>query len=264
MGISVSSTNATTPAASQTSLSSVVLKQSLVDSTSSISPMTITAFDPAVATARVAKYAQALGTPVLLGSDAKNIANALTPTMQSIASERPDLANAHFDFQSSNGSIQVVSTSLSASDKAWIQGKLNSNSSLVQAVQSFHNDAVAGYSTWADADGASLTQVQADAVSKKADESFSFLSLFQSVGNEAEKFKAVDSTYQTAAGKAINFAQDPTTASGFLDFIKTAQAPVGGGNIFEISPDAVMPEFFPGSGYFSAAQSQSLGLNEFA
>jgi hypothetical protein len=184
--------------------------------------MTITAFDPVAAAARGALYNKAIGTPIVLAQDAKNIANTLVPTMQSIASERPDLANAHFDFQSNNGSIQVVSSSLSASDKAWIQGQLNSNSSLVQAVQSFHNDAVAGYATWAQADGAPLTQVQAAAVSKKADQSFSFLSLFQGVGNLAEQFKTVLSAFQTPAGKAMNFAQDPTTATGFLGFMKTA------------------------------------------
>jgi hypothetical protein len=166
--------------------------------------------------------------------------------------------------QSNNGSIQVVSSSLNASDKAWIQGKLNSNASLVQAVQSFHKHAVAGYATWADADGAPLTQVQAAAVSKKADQSFSFLNLFQGVGNLAEQFKTVLSDFQNPAGKALNFAQDPTTASGFLRFMNTAKAMVGAiGNIFDLGPTAVMPQFFPGTDYFTSAEVKSLGLNQF-
>jgi hypothetical protein len=46
---------------------------------------------------------------------------------------------------------------------------------------------------------------------------------------------------------AMNFAQDPTTAVGFLGFIKTAQSMVGIiGNIFELGPDFVMPQFFVG------------------
>jgi hypothetical protein len=46
---------------------------------------------------------------------------------------------------------------------------------------------------------------------------------------------------------AMNFAQDPTTAVGFLGFIKTAQSMVGIiGNIFELGPDFVMPRIFRG------------------
>jgi hypothetical protein len=267
-GLPINTGNTATVAASQAPLSSVVLQQSLAvasAATTSFSPMTITVLDSVAVAVRLAKYDQALGTPLLLATDAKNIANSLTPTMQSIASERPDLANAHFDFQSNNGAIQVVSSSLSASDKAWIQGKLNGNSSLVQAVQSFHDDAVAGYATWANADGAPLTQVQEAAVSKKADESFSFLNLFQGVGNLAEQFKTVLSGFQTPDGKAMNFAQDPTSATGFLGFMKTAQTMVGViGNIFELGPNVVMPQFFPGTDYFTPAQIKSLGLNEYA
>ncbi|MBB6324342.1 hypothetical protein FHX56_007714, partial [Paraburkholderia tropica] len=38
--------------------------------------------------------------------------------MQSVLSQRPDLANAHFDFHSSNGSIEVTSKDLGANDIA--------------------------------------------------------------------------------------------------------------------------------------------------
>jgi hypothetical protein len=100
-GLSFNTANITTVAGSQASLSSAVLKQSLANATpatASFAPMTITVDDPAVAAARGALYNKAIGTPIVLAQDAKNVANALVPTMQSIASERPDLANAHFDF----------------------------------------------------------------------------------------------------------------------------------------------------------------------
>jgi hypothetical protein len=272
MGISVSSANAPTLAASQNSLSSVVLKQSAADAKTSTSPMTITAFDPAVAAARLEKYNNALDAPLLMGTDAKDIANALAPTMQSNVSERPDLANAHFDFQSNNGSIQVVSSSLSVSDKTWIQGKLNSNATLVQAVNSFHDHAVAGYATWSDADGSPLTKAQSDAVSKKADGLVGFLNLFQSLGNEAQKFLEKDGIYYTSNGQTMNFAQDPSTAAGFLGFVNSAQAGANGtfsfvsnsrhnfygGQMNVFNNDSVIPNFFP------ASPTQSLGLNEVA
>jgi hypothetical protein len=271
MGISVNLANPTTLAA-QTSLSSAVLNQSSADAKTLMSPMTITVDDPAVAAARLAKFLQAMGAPLIMGTDAQHIATALTPTMLSIVSERPDLANANFDFRSNNGSIQVESTSLSASDKAWIQGKLESNANLVQAVQSFHDHAVAGYATFSDANGAPLTQAESAAVSRKADGLGGFLNLFQSLGNAAQKYLEEDGTYKTSDGQTMNLAQDPRTAAGFLGFINSAQAATNGtfnfvsnsGHNFNGSQmnvfnnDSVIPNFFPPS------PAQSLGLNEVA
>jgi hypothetical protein len=272
MSVSISSSNAVTLSASQTTLGSSAFGQSSVDTTTPASPITVATVDPAGTAARVAKYLQALGAPLAMGVDAQNIANALTPTMESIVSERPDLANAHFDFQSSSGSIQVVSQTLSTSDKNWIQGKLNGNSSLVQAIKSFHDDAVAGYATWSEADGSPLTQDQSDAVSKKADGLVSFLNLFQSLGSDAQKYQMKDGTYTTSDGTTMNLAQDPTSAAGFLEFNRSAQASANGtfsftsnsghtlygGQLNIFDNDSVMPNFFPQS------QTKSLGLNEVA
>jgi hypothetical protein len=270
MALSIDTSNTATVAEIQspTSLSSAVRSaQMLTESNNTpISPGTLAlAPDAAAVAASMAEVSKALTTPALLSTDASNIANALKPTMQAIVSARPDLANAKFDFQSSNGAILVVSSSLNASDKAWIQGQLNSNLSLVHAVQSFHNDAMAGYALFSKGDGAPLTQAQTAGVSQIADKSFSFLSLFQSVGTMANQFKAVLSAYQTPAGQATNFAQDPTSAAGFLGFMKTAQTPGGAiGDIFQLAPNAVMPQFFPDSSYFTPAEVQSLGLDKFA
>jgi integrase len=46
---------------------------------------------------------------------------------------------------------------------------------------------------------------------------------------------------------------------------RTAQSMVGViANVFDLGPDVVMPKFFPGTDYFTAAQIKSLGLNEYA
>lgn len=272
MGIFIGSSNTAIVAGSQATLGSLALEQPPVDAQTQSSPVTMVPLNPAVTPARLAKYLKALGAPLAMGADAQNIADTLAPTMTSIISERPDLANAHFDFQSNDGSIQVVSTTLSANDKNWIQGKLNDNSSLVQAVKSFHDDAVAGYATWSEADGSPLTQAQSDAVSKKADGLVSFLNLFQNLGSNAARSQMKDGTYKTSDGASMNLAQDPTNPAGFLAFNKSAQASANGtfsftsnsghkiyggqANIFD--NDTVIPNFFP------QAQTKTLGVNEVA
>nr|WKF61402.1 hypothetical protein HUO10_005933 [Paraburkholderia busanensis] len=277
MSISVNSINAAsnlavTPLAPDTSLSGAALAQSTGDATLASSPVTVAPLDPQQTSARLAQYLKALDAPLVMGADAQNILNALVPTMQSIVAQRPDLANAQFDFQSSNGSIQVISSTLSASDKSWIQAKLNGNSALVQSVQSFHDDAVAGYATWADADGSPLTQEQSNAVSKQADGLVSFLNLFQSLGNAAQQSLMKDGTYKAPDGTTANLAQNPTSAAGFLQFANSAQAFANGtvsfisnsghnayGNKLNIfDNDTVMPNFFPSS------QTTSLGVDEVA
>jgi len=275
VSVSIISTNATAATATSTDPNSIALNQKQAASSdgTAAAPLTVTALDSSVISARLAKYMDAIGAPLKMGSDARDIANALVSTMQSVLSQRPDLANAHFDFQSSNGSIQVVSKSLSADDKSWVQGKLNSNAELVQAVRTFHDDAVAGYASWADADGSPLTQAQLDDVSKEADSLVGFLDLFKSLGSDAQQYQMKDGIYTTSDGSPINLAQDPTTAAGFLAFNKSAQASANGTfsftsnsghvlygaqlNIFAMNSPAI-PHFFPPS------ETKTLGFKETA
>ncbi|OLL28613.1 hypothetical protein BTH42_26825 [Burkholderia sp. SRS-W-2-2016] len=228
--------------------------------------------DPSATAARVAKYLHALGAPLKMGNDARNIANALTSTMQSVVSERPDLADTHFDFHSSNGSIQVTSQDLSATDISWLQGKLNGNTSLVASVMAFHDDAVSGYAEWAQADGTPLTESQSDAVSKKADGLGGFMSLFRSLGQEAQKYQMKDGGYKLADGSTMNLGEDPTTAAGFLLFAESAQAAENGtssfvstsgktlygGQMDVFQNTSVIPNFFPES------ETRSLGFSRTA
>lgn len=256
---------------SSTALGSAASTLAVPASQTASTPITVSAVDPQDHT-RLDKYLKALNAPLQMGVDAGNIANALVSTMQSVVKERPDLANAQFDFASSNGTIAVSSATLSEADKNWLQGKLNSNTALVQAVKSFHDDAVSGYTTWADADGKTLSQSESDAISKQADGLTSFMSLFNSMGSEVQSSLMTGGTYSTPDGAQLNLAQNPGSANGFLSFMQSVQAAKDGtatftstsgrtsygvlrANIFEMSSSAI-PNFFPPS------DTQSLGFTE--
>jgi hypothetical protein len=272
MSPSIGSTSSNAATLNPLALSSAGLMQSVPAKEASPAQATVSVVDPSATAARVAKYLDALGAPLKMGNDARNIANALTSTMQSVVSERPDLANAHFDFHSSNGSIQVTSKDLSASDISWLQGKLNGNTSLVASVKAFHDDAVRGYAKWSEADGTPLTASQSDAVSQKADGLGGFMSLFKSLGQDAQKYQMKDGDYKLADGSKMDLGQDPTTAAGFLLFAKSAQAfengtsnfvstsgkTLSGGQVDVFQNTSVIPNFFPGS------ETRSLGFSQTA
>ncbi|WP_321843664.1 hypothetical protein [Paraburkholderia bannensis] len=262
------------------SLSSTMLASQTASSTASPDSSTaiaVSAVNPADHS-RIDKYLSALGAPLKMGADAENIANALVPVMQSLIKERPDLANADFDFSSSDGSIAVTSNSMSAADQSWLQGKLNGSASLVQAVKSFHDDAVAGYATWADADGNPLSETDTAVASKQADKLTSFMSLFAKLGSEAQSSLMKDGTYHigvngtNSSSSTLNLGQDPGNATGFLSFMKSVQAAKDGTatftsssghtsygvlqmNIFGVDSTAI-PHFFP------PTDTHSLGIDE--
>jgi hypothetical protein len=179
----------------------------------------------------LAKYQQALDSNARTGQDAQAVATALVSSMQQLILQRPDLANAKFDFQSDNGAIKVTSGTLSDSDRAWLQNLLNSNGSLVHAVQSFHNDLVGGYSAWANADGNPLTDAQSNAISKQADDLVSFMSLFRQMGASSKVPNADDKDIYALNGAKIDLTQDPGNAVGFLSFMQSAQAVANGADV---------------------------------
>lgn len=226
--------------------------------------------------ATLAKYQQALDSNARTGQDAQAVATALESSMQQLILQRPDLANAQFDFQSDNGTIKVTSGSLSDSDRTWLQNLLNSNGALVQAVQSFHTDLVGGYSAWADADGSPLTDAQSAAISSQADGLVSFMNLFGQMGASSKLPNADDKDVYALNGAKIDLTQDPGSAVGFLSFMQSAQAVANGTdvaktpagdfygvekfNVFEQNPGspwAIRIPFFP-------ADATSLGMHETA
>lgn len=177
------------------------------------------------AAAALAKYQTALDANARSGQNAEAVATALVPVMQQLAAQRPELANAQFDFQSDDGAIQVTSSTLSNSDRQWIQNLLNGNGTLVQAVQHFHDDLVTGYSAWADADGTPLTSTQTQAASKQADGLVSFLDLFHRMGVASTPTAPTeDKNIYDLSGKKIDLSRNTGTANGFLGFMSDAQA----------------------------------------
>jgi len=223
---------------------------------------------------RIDKYLDALGAPLRMGKDAQDIARALVSTMRALINTRPDLANAQFDFSSSDGVLVVSSAALGDSDKQWLQGQLNGNAALVQAVRSFHDDAVAGYAMWAEADGQPLSPARLESVSRQADGLTSFMNLFGKLGADAQQSLMTGGKYYRSDGSALDLGQDPSSAAGFLDFMRSADAAglgtarfvtssgkildgVLGMNIFGMN-SAAIPNFFPPS------ETRSLGVNETA
>lgn len=234
-------------------------------------PLTISSVDPQNRT-RLDKYLKALNAPLKMGLDAERVANALMQTLQSVIRARPDLAHAQFDFESDNGSIRVTSSSMNASDKAWLQGRFNGNAALVGAVRAFHDDAVSGYTTWADADGTPLSPTELDAVKKRADGLTGFMALFAGLGSTAQSSLMKDGAYYRADGRTMNLGADPGSAAGFLDFMRSVQSAANGTatfvsssgetmvgvlrmNIFEVN-SAAIPSFFP------ASDTRTVGLSE--
>lgn len=181
--------------------------------------------DPAAAGATLAKYKTALDANARSGQNAEAVATALVPVMQQLVQQRPELANAQFDFQSDNGSIKVTSSKLSDSDRQWIQNLLNSNGTLVQAVQNFHDDLVTGYTSWASASGNPLSDAQTQAVSQQADSKVSFLSLFHQMAvDNTQTGPTVDPNVYGLNGKKIDLLQNTGTANDFLSFMQDATA----------------------------------------
>lgn len=211
----------------------------------------------------------ALGKQAKLQSDLQDVAAALVPSMQQIIDERPDLAMASFDFQSDNGSIKVTSNSLSDSDKAWLQQTLNANQGLLDAVRTFHDDATTSYALWAQADGQSPSSPDTGKVSQLADETFSFMDMFQKASTSMLQNMDPHATYTAYDGATINFHQSVDSPLSFLVFQKSNESILNGtdtstngshvhyaalkGNIF--SGAGIIPGFGP------SMSSRSVGLD---
>ncbi|NKJ49315.1 hypothetical protein CIC12_21795 [Burkholderia sp. SG-MS1] len=251
---------------------STVLNQVVDATAATASPITVTAVDPQTTGKRVTQYLTAMETNFRTGQDAKDVANALVSTMQTLTEQRPDLANAQFDFQSDNGSIKVTSNTLSDSDKTWLQNLLNSNGSLVQAVHAFHSDAVSGYAQWAEADGAPLTDAQSQAISKTVDRKTNFMDIFQQLNTQGAQWVSEGGgTLEGSNGSKIDFSQNAKTAAGFLSFMQSAQIVENGADRYvesngtvsyggikgDLFDQSLMPDFFP-------TPSTSIGVHETA
>lgn len=215
---------------------------------------------------------KALSLQAGLADDLQSVASALEGSMRTIVEQRPDLATASFDFKSNDGSIQVVSSTLSGNDKDWIQRTLNANGALVTAVNAFHDDAVQSYGLWAAAAGQSSAAPHAGDVSVEADQAFGFMSMFQNASHAWSQSMDPQGHYATSNGAPIARNQAVNSALGFLVFQKSNEAIQEGtdsyttstghtfygalkGNVFGL-PN-VIPQFMPGDAFDSVGLSVS-------
>jgi alpha-beta hydrolase superfamily lysophospholipase len=174
--------------------------------------------------ARMATIVKAYAAHDAMTYDASRVMDALVPTMQSVVNQRPDLADAKFDFQTDNGHLKVVSSTMSAKDRAWLEDQLNANHALVSATQSFHEHAVEGYQLAASLDDSPSTTIDTAAISAAADNKFSFMDIFQRLGQASSAVLDQGGSYYTADGMAIDFDLVPNNASSFLRFAKRPPA----------------------------------------
>ena len=231
MPLAIASTVAVPLTTSSTSVGAAALNQTRASAAGSA----ITSVEAAPAPAdnpKLAEALKALGKSAHLQSDLQDVASALVQSMQRVIQDRPDLAMASFDFQSDQGSIKVVSSSLNTHDKVWLEQTLNANQALVKAVQSFHDDATDSYALWSDASGQPLSASDAAKVSSLADTSYHFMSMFRTASQAMVKTMDPNASYTTSNGAPIDFHQNVNSALSFLVFQKSNQAITDGTNTY--------------------------------
>ena len=172
----------------------------------------------------LAAFSESMTARYRLGDDTQAIATALQKTMQAIVDQRPDLADAKFDFVSRNGSLEVVSTDLSPKDKAWLAAQLNANAALLQSVNAFNQDAT------------TVAQIpnSTDDVSNQVDGTVKFLSLLNSLGSDIQStMNESGGTYSRSDGGPLDLNTPPNSAASFLSFATQMQAVQDGALTFE-------------------------------
>nr|WP_199044087.1 hypothetical protein [Dyella sp. ASV24] len=236
MPLSIQSPSAIQLATQTTSLSAAVQSQATSTSTSaSSSILSMEVAPPAVDSPTYQAGLKAITKSMGLQDNLQDVASALAQSMQQIIQNRPDLAMASFDFQSDNGAIKVVSSSLNAKDKAWLEQTLNSNQPLVKAVQTFHDNAADSYALWSEADGQPLSAADAKKASDLADTSYNFMSLFRKASQVMVSTMDRNGTYTTSNGAPIDFHQNVNSALSFLVFQKSNESIMNGTNSYTTS-----------------------------
>ncbi|MBB3373325.1 hypothetical protein FHT60_000219 [Novosphingobium sp. BK486] len=201
------------------------------DQTPAINVQPVSTTPPDISDAAPMKQFRAIAQ---IGQDTQALTGTVTAAFKSILAQRPDLANAQFDFVSDDGKLKVVSSDLSDDDRKWLEGQLNANSVLVNQVQQFNADMVSAYDGGPQvvSNGSSLrdTGLQYKNVAGTIDGSVKFLSMIQQVANKAGQTGWFnDATYTDAQGGAIDLAKARTTSlAGMIDTARQLDALISG------------------------------------
>ncbi|WP_068087546.1 hypothetical protein [Novosphingobium rosa] len=157
-----------------------------------------------------------------VAQDTQDLANTITAAFQSILAQRPDLADATFDFTGGKDGIKVISSALSDEDRAWLEKTLNANTALVDLVNRFNSDlgkAMDGAAALKAREASAPGTTPPKSPAAKVDGKVSFLALMQGVMNKAAPSgSSDDSTYTDQWDRPVDLRSAKTTSlAGMID-----------------------------------------------
>lgn len=178
-----------------------------------------------------------------VAQDTQELANAVTAAFQAIIGQRPDLANATFDFTGGKDGIKVTSSALSDEDRAWLEKQLNANSALVDMVNRFNGDLGKAVDETA-AITASQTGVATPPKTSAAqtDHAIPILALLQGVVNQAASSSpSGDTTYTDSWDQPVDLSKAKTTSlAGMIDAKRQLDALQDGSIVTHMSNGLVL------------------------
>jgi hypothetical protein len=139
-----------------------------------------------------------------MASDMQSFATDWEAAKKTIGAQRPDLLNQSWDIATDNGTVQVVSNTLSEGDKAWLTGILNQNKGLVADTQAINTTLVSTFGGTAamaatDPSGMTLSSLNQTSV----DRAVYFLSLLAGADSQANP-GAPNSLFSSTAAGAVS------------------------------------------------------------
>ncbi|AYQ41494.1 hypothetical protein BLA9940_06486 [Burkholderia aenigmatica] len=192
-------------------------------------PITIRALDQdAMHVARM-KQMSMLGD---LSTKLRGVTSQLATSLHEIIAKRPDLADAQFDFKTGNGRIEVVSKTMTESDRVWVESTLNANAGLVLATREFHQQAVDFAEQGAAAVGETFTDADRQVASQRADADFLFMKEINTSVARNQKFEEIGGHFTTQDGTPLTFEQSAGSARGTLALLDTDRQLSSGAAIF--------------------------------
>ncbi|HHT8834653.1 TPA: hypothetical protein ACT5B7_006036 [Burkholderia cenocepacia] len=192
-------------------------------------PIGIRAIDPEAMQAALTKQLSMVGD---LSMKLRGVTDALATSLRDIVAKRPDLADAPFDFMTDAGRIKVVSTTLTDSDRAWIESTLNANAGLVLATRAFHEQAVDIAAQGAAVRGDTFTDSDRAAASQGADTRFHFMSLLDRSVVDNPPPVPPGGHFTTQDGTTLTIAPSAGSARGTLALLDAARQLSSGTAIF--------------------------------
>ncbi|WP_206244524.1 hypothetical protein [Novosphingobium terrae] len=206
---------------------------------------------------RTQMYAQWQAEGALV-QDTQDLANTVTAAFQSIIAQRPDLANATFDFTGGKDGIKVTSSALTDDDRAWLEKQLNANSALVDVVNRFNGD------LGKVVDAAAAIKAREAGIpappktpTAKIDGTVPVLALLQGVVNKAAPSDSSDdSTYTDSWGQPVDLRTAKTTSlAGMIDAKRQLDALQDGSIVTHLANGRVLHGAYTDSDPYMAAVS---------